>query len=695
MALAQPYVTPASLYDTTLDMVDASPGGSPRWPPSRCSTPGSKLPVPHNPPLAEDWENYKSTIVHLYDTLNLSLPAVKKRMEEEYGFIASERMYKGRFSKEKWNIQKNWTDQDILEYLENEGQATIHGKPVLKSRLDRHMKSKTFQAKVKKVVVPPSKATKKAPRRRTQSIISVDSNISSHAWEDATVSLTPLPEPVVEQSPALSMPVPLVPSSRKNSFTSIPPSINTSAMSIYNGNKAFFMLSSYLETRLFSVDHLEHFFGPIDMFPPDDVRSSTALNQALNQHPSMLNQNYARAMALLRNNRPKLASALLAEASGALEHLVVVHHPAFPSCFLDAFVELKFESQQGMSSYVSGLAVRTALSALGPEHPITVLCRFVQSTAKDDVSMEQLLFFCSRFCQLFSKRLGKDHKISTYVNLKYFEKLLQLRRLDQAYTQFVDNVEPAFGEFISCGAVPKTMRAATLCYLRRKAHLLSSVGDQRGAERALRQCVNFAVEWLGERQISVAGNPLMEECFRLIDEIAEFLFKNGHRTKGIDLHSFAIGICAAVRGECEGKCIRMFSEQLVRYADAGFDDRVRILCVRFPSCWVIVDDHDNQNGSDAGGSSSSSSSTAAKERDAASQQDNDIDVNAARTPDEDVPRPTDHILRCQTCANGPDTQLWCEQHRMQEHAKPQDKMYVRLVRESLQDLLAWFGMTGD
>ena len=167
----------------------------------------------------------------------------------------------------------------------------------------------------------------------------------------------------------------------------------------------------------------------------------------------------------------------------------------------------------------------------------------------------------------------------------------------------------------------------------------------------------------------------MEECFRLIDEIAEFLFRNGHTEKGIDLHSFAIGLAAAVRGECEGKAIRMFSAQLVRYKEAGFDDRVRILCVRFPSASIIIDDHDGE------ASKSTSSSTRQMMFDSESEDEGE------------TLRPSEHILRCPTCANGPDTQLWCEQHRLQEKCTPQDRVFVRLARECLEDLLKWFGIS--
>ena len=535
-------------------------------------------------------------------------------MRDDYGFVASEKMFKDRFR--RWGAHKNYSQNDVSDFLASvtaeDGATTIHGKPVRWHRIERRVGHKHSFGGVGKAHKRSNNASR--PRKRSNSASSVTSTTES----------------ILIQSPP-----------------SIALSLVDTSLSVYSGCRAFQMLQNYLEDRLFSVDLLERFFGPVETFALE-ANGEQDCKPVVLLHPSRLNQNYARGMALLRDNRVKLASALLAQASGALEQLVIDHHPAFASCFLDAFVEAKYELHQGMSGYVSELAVNTALKALGEAHPITALCRFVQKTATDDEQMEQLLFFCTKFCQLFSDRLGKKHKICVYVNLKHFEKLLQLQRLDQAYTHFVDNVEPAFLDIVTDGAVPRKRRAACLCYLRRKAHLLSLVGDHSGAESALRQCVDFAVEWLGERSLSVAGNPLMEECFRLIDEIAGFLFTNGHTVKGVDLHSFAIGLCAAVRGEREGKAIRMISAQLKRYGDAGLDDRVRILQVRFPNVFA-----DNADG---------------------------------------LSEPTDHILPCPTCANGPDTQLWCEEHRMLEHVSVQDKVLVRIARKCLADLLRWFGM---
>lgn len=628
MALAQTYATPGSPYEPTFDTSAWSMPISPN-PTYGCSTPVTPLPLPQNPPTAEDWANYKDTILEMYDTLNLPLPTVLERMREQYGFIATVKMYKDRFSPRNWNIRKHLKDQDVEAYRESVAQGKplkfILNRPIREHIMKRRLKDQDKKSPNK--VRKPNGTSKPTaiPRRRTESI----SSVTSVSTDDV------LPESCL---PMLKTPH------------------TDSALTMYSGCKAFVMLENYLEARLFNVEHMQHFFGPIEMFPPEQQLST----QPTFLHPSHLNMNYARGMALLRDRRSQLAGYFLSAASGALEDLVVVHHPSFPSCLLDAFIELKLPNSLGMRDHVTYVALKTAMDTLGPRHAITALCHFVQSNASDDEQVEQLLWFGGKFCQLFSRRLGKQHPIAAYINLKHFEKLLQLKRFGEADTQFRNQVEPFFITMVSTGNIPKTMRAACLCYLRRKAHLLSSVNDKGGAERALSRCVHFAMAWLAERKISVAGNPLMEECFRLIDEIADFLFRKGLKMKGIDLHSFAIGISAAVRGECEGKTVRMFSAQLGRYADAGFADRVRILCVRFPTCSTIVNDSETPEDSD-----------------------------------EEVLKPSDHILRCPTCANGPDTQLWCEQHRTQEYVTPQDRVFVRHTRECLEDLLKWFGMSTE
>ncbi|KAF5622907.1 hypothetical protein F52700_10219 [Fusarium sp. NRRL 52700] len=58
-------------------------------------------------PSAEDSDHYRETITELYIKRNMSLPRLMSHMCLEYGFRASEKMYKLRFT--QWNLKKKMT----------------------------------------------------------------------------------------------------------------------------------------------------------------------------------------------------------------------------------------------------------------------------------------------------------------------------------------------------------------------------------------------------------------------------------------------------------------------------------------------------------------------------------------------------------------------------------------------------------
>lgn len=71
------------------------------------------------PPSNEDWERFRSVILSLYDQQNLPLKVVRQRLLQQYGFKASERMYKSRLT--AWNSHKNlkreeWFALALLRY---------------------------------------------------------------------------------------------------------------------------------------------------------------------------------------------------------------------------------------------------------------------------------------------------------------------------------------------------------------------------------------------------------------------------------------------------------------------------------------------------------------------------------------------------------------------------------------------------
>ncbi|EWG41779.1 hypothetical protein FVEG_15339 [Fusarium verticillioides 7600] len=58
-------------------------------------------------PSAKYWDHYRETITELYIKRNMSLPRLMPHMRHEYGFRATEKMYKLRFT--EWNLKKNMT----------------------------------------------------------------------------------------------------------------------------------------------------------------------------------------------------------------------------------------------------------------------------------------------------------------------------------------------------------------------------------------------------------------------------------------------------------------------------------------------------------------------------------------------------------------------------------------------------------
>jgi hypothetical protein len=513
-------------------------------------------------------------------------------------------MYKRRF--DTWGIKKNYTQEDvdilindIIAGYVNIETATIHGKPVNWERVTRHL-SESQLALLPDLKLPPRPTVRK-PRRRSSTTGSSTSHESSEC-RLSEISLSPIPEPCTKTR---------------------------------NGGRILQALERYLDTHLFSSSATSAIFGPAG-FHHQTPSSSIIL------HPSQLNQNYARGMVLLRNGHTTAGFALLAQAADALNHLFSSHHPVLASCFLDAFLDANHDAQPEARKFVIDHAVTAARNTLGTNHPLTALCDFVQMTVQSKEEMEHLLWFCEKFCQMFSDRLTKRNKVSAYINLKHFAKLMQVQRFASAYEHLNNHVEPAFVGFLNSGDAPKEMRPAALCYLRRKAHLLLSIGDVDQAKGSLQLAVRLTAIWLDDADSSVSGHPLLEECFRVMDEVGEYMRQTGEQEKALQIYALALEICTAVRGEREGKTMRMVSALAQCYADAGQTDRVRALQFRFPDVF---------------------------------ETENILDTVA-------------HVLPCSNCGNGQDTQNFCEDHRSEPITTKADRSRLRTIKQHLEGLFS-------
>ena len=510
-------------------------------------------------------------------------------------------MYKRRF--DKWEVKKNYTQEDVDILLDDivNGRvdldhANIHGKPVNWERVLRHIDDSKLSLLpgLKNSVRPAAKR----PRRRSSTVTSAGSVTSHDSVEtrQTELSLSPIIEPC----------------SRSR-----------------DGGRILQELELYLNANLFSSP-TGNIFGPAG-FCNQPQTSQIFL------HPAQLNQNYARGMVLLRNGHRTAGFALLAQAANALDHLFSTHHPVLASCFLDAFLDANHDTQPDARRFVTDHAVKAARGALGIGHPLAALCDFVQMTVRSKDEVEHLLWFCQKFCQMFSDRLTKQNKVAAYVNLKYFAKLMQVQRFASAYEHLTNHVEPAFVGFLTSEDVPREMRPAAMCYLRRKVHLLLSIGDLENAKVSLALAIKLTLMWLDDAGASVPGNPLLEETFRVLDEMADYLRLTGDADRALQVQTFALELCTAVRGEREGKTMRMVSALAQQHEKTGQGDQILALRLRFPEVFET----------------------------------------------EDTLEAVSHVLPCSNCGNGQDTQNFCEDHRVLTKTTTIDRSRLRAVKEYL------------
>ncbi|KAL2831789.1 Clr5 domain-containing protein [Aspergillus cavernicola] len=78
------------------------------------------------PRRSEDWNKYKATIESLYRDDQLKLRDVKRIMEREHKFVASEKQYKDRLA--AWNIRKNIKAKEVNIMIRKQQKRAARGK---------------------------------------------------------------------------------------------------------------------------------------------------------------------------------------------------------------------------------------------------------------------------------------------------------------------------------------------------------------------------------------------------------------------------------------------------------------------------------------------------------------------------------------------------------------------------------------
>ncbi|KAI1495775.1 Clr5 domain-containing protein [Biscogniauxia marginata] len=134
--------------------------------------------------MPADWTNYRGTITTLYLEQNRPLKEVKRIMEEDYYFFATEKVYKTHLN--KWGVQKNFRRRQVGELLAEKsrratlGKSTrsfIHGRQVDEDRLNTYLKR-----------IPPGR------RKLIEAMASTSSRQGAHGGQ-FLVCWTPSPRP--------------------------------------------------------------------------------------------------------------------------------------------------------------------------------------------------------------------------------------------------------------------------------------------------------------------------------------------------------------------------------------------------------------------------------------------------------------------------------------------------------------------
>ncbi|CEL08366.1 hypothetical protein ASPCAL11517 [Aspergillus calidoustus] len=94
-------------------------------------TPTTSSSSPAAPPVfrprrSEDWNKYRATIETLYRDDQLKLRDVKRIMERDHKFVASEKQYKDRLA--AWNIRKNIKAKEVNVMIRKQAKRAARGK---------------------------------------------------------------------------------------------------------------------------------------------------------------------------------------------------------------------------------------------------------------------------------------------------------------------------------------------------------------------------------------------------------------------------------------------------------------------------------------------------------------------------------------------------------------------------------------
>ncbi|KAL4957864.1 Clr5 domain-containing protein [Aspergillus filifer] len=173
-------------------------------PPSSFSTPtpasSSEPATPKNskifkPRRSNDWDRFRGSIEQLYRNDQLKLKDVKRIMEQDHGFVASEKQYKDRLA--GWGVRKNIKAKEINIMIRKQEKRAARGKQtifrVAGQQVDRKRITRFERRNGRKVDSNDSRAVK-PPQESPEPSTPSDMSYYTPPPDERLATLSPHPE---------------------------------------------------------------------------------------------------------------------------------------------------------------------------------------------------------------------------------------------------------------------------------------------------------------------------------------------------------------------------------------------------------------------------------------------------------------------------------------------------------------------
>ncbi|KAJ5630430.1 uncharacterized protein N7484_010530 [Penicillium longicatenatum] len=156
------------------------------------------------PRRSDDWLEYRETIEQLYRSDQLKLRDVKRIMEREYKFVASEKQYKDRLA--AWNVRKNIKAAEVQVMIRKKQKRAARGKQTAFRRAGQDVDPKKFTRFVRRYGTQWVKnRDKDAELQSPEPTTETPSDMSCYTPEREEESATPI-SPLEVQSPTRETP---------------------------------------------------------------------------------------------------------------------------------------------------------------------------------------------------------------------------------------------------------------------------------------------------------------------------------------------------------------------------------------------------------------------------------------------------------------------------------------------------------